>query len=157
NIVLSLHLSQQGQALGRRIKGVTRTLIHLECPEPMSPERLRLWVEKSYAKKPPALGVTMGEGGNDHDCNPPEKAEPNRGGRPSDKKAKACQFILDALVRCNDQRAAALAASWVRTGEKESTFWNARDQLVSSGRIVQDGKPYILHMVKEGTDDGTPY
>jgi hypothetical protein len=55
NITLALHLSQAGQALGRRIKGLTRTLIHLECPDPDNhSERLRLWVEKTYAKKPAA-------------------------------------------------------------------------------------------------------
>lgn len=79
NIVLSLHLNRDGQALGRRIKGITRTLIHLECPEPEKPERLRLWVEKSYAKKPPALGVTIGESGNTYDPNAPEKSDPSRG------------------------------------------------------------------------------
>ena len=63
NIVLSLHLNRDGQALGRRIKGITRTLIHLDCPDPEKPERLRFWVEKSYAKKPPPLGVSMGESG----------------------------------------------------------------------------------------------
>ena len=31
-IALLLHLSKEGQALGRRIKGITRTLIHLEAP-----------------------------------------------------------------------------------------------------------------------------
>jgi hypothetical protein len=33
NIVLLLHVSKEGQALGRRIKGVTRTLIHLGAPD----------------------------------------------------------------------------------------------------------------------------
>jgi hypothetical protein len=61
NIFLSLHLSREGQALGRRIKGITRTLMHLECPDPEQPHRLRLWIEKSYGKKPPALGVSMGD------------------------------------------------------------------------------------------------
>ena len=61
-VVLILHLSREGQALGRRIKGITRTLIHLECPDPDMPGRLRMWVEKSFAVKPPPLGLTMGAG-----------------------------------------------------------------------------------------------
>ncbi|MGO8903935.1 MAG: AAA family ATPase, partial [Isosphaeraceae bacterium] len=47
NIVLMLHLSKEGQALGRRSKGITRMLMHLECPDPGQSHRLRLWVEKS--------------------------------------------------------------------------------------------------------------
>ena len=63
SMVLSLHLSKEGQALGRRSKGITRVLSHLECPDPANYQRLRLWVEKSHAKKPEALGVTMEDGG----------------------------------------------------------------------------------------------
>jgi hypothetical protein len=71
-VMLLLHVSKEGQALGRRIKGVTRTLIHLECPDSeKAPARLRVWVEKSYDKKPPALGVTMGDAGNEYDFAPP--------------------------------------------------------------------------------------
>ncbi len=90
-ILLLLHLSKEGQALGRRIKGITRTLIHLECPErDKSPARLRAWVEKSFAKKPPALGVTMGDAGNAYDFNPPTAAEVSKGGcpRPSAKRPR---------------------------------------------------------------------
>ena len=62
-VMLLLHVSKEGQALGRRIRGVTRTLMHLEAPDPGRPERLRFWVEKSYAARPPALGVTIGRVG----------------------------------------------------------------------------------------------
>src|SRR5262249_25203674 len=82
NVFLFLHVSKEGHALGRRIKGITRTLIHLEAPDPSKTERLRLWVEKSYAKKPPALGVTITESGNKYDFEPPARAEQVRGGRP---------------------------------------------------------------------------
>jgi hypothetical protein len=64
SIIPLMHLSKEGHALGRRIKGLTRTIIHLECPDPEQSGRLRLWVPKTFAKKPPALGVTMGDGGN---------------------------------------------------------------------------------------------
>ena len=69
-IALLLHLSQAGQALGRRTKGLTRTLIHLDCPDPDQPTRLRLWVEKSFDVRPHALGVTIGEAGNEYDDGP---------------------------------------------------------------------------------------
>lgn len=60
-VIVLMHLSKEGQALGRRAIGLTRTLIHLERPNPEQPERLRLWIEKSFIKKPPALGVTISD------------------------------------------------------------------------------------------------
>ena len=35
-IIPLLHLSREGQALGRRIKGITRTILQLDCPDPVS-------------------------------------------------------------------------------------------------------------------------
>jgi hypothetical protein len=85
NIVLILHLSREGHALGRRIKGITRTLMHLECPDPEEPRRLRLWMEKSYAKKPRPLGVTIGDSGNCLRCQPPRPARAEQGWTPAGK------------------------------------------------------------------------
>jgi putative DNA primase/helicase len=70
-IVVLLHLPPAGQALARRIKGLTRTLLHLECPNPDQPSRVRLWAERAFEFKPPALGVTIGEAGNEYDDDPP--------------------------------------------------------------------------------------
>ncbi len=157
NIALALHVSQSGQALGRRIKGLTRTLIHLECPDPEHhPERLRLWVEKSYAKKPPALGVTIGESGNTYDSQPPSAPVPNRGGRPPTERDKARKFILDALNNENDLKASQLCDRYIGKGGTKGTFWNARDDLVDAGDIVCDGKPMIIHLVKKESNDGQP-
>jgi hypothetical protein len=157
NIMLQLHLNREGQALGRRIRGLTRTLIHLECPDSERPERLRLWVEKSYAKKPPALGVTMRDGGNDYDFDPPVKPEKAQGGRPREKRDKARKFIIDALTRENDRKAAALCAEYVQSGGTESTFWNARDDMVEAGELTCDGKPKIMHLIRLAADDDQSY
>src|SRR5205085_11844473 len=43
-IISLLHLSKEGHALGRRIKGITRTIIQIDCPDPEQPGRLKLWV-----------------------------------------------------------------------------------------------------------------
>ena len=48
--------------------------MRLECPDPRS-RRLRLWMEKSFAKKPPAMGVTIKADGNTYDFNPPAGPE----------------------------------------------------------------------------------
>jgi hypothetical protein len=158
NIVLSLHLNREGQALGRGIKGITRTLIHLECPDPEKPERLRLWVEESYAKKPPALGMTIGESGNTYDPNPPERPDPSRGGRPPEKRDKAMQFIRDALTQQNDRIGNDLCSEWSKDGGNPKTFWRAVDEL-RDGELATDGgkgtrKQMVLHLLRDS--DKTP-
>lgn len=88
SIVMVTHLNKNGEALGRRIVGQCRQVIKLECPDPEgSPNRRKLWVDKSNSKKPEALGVTMGDSGNEYDLDPPsspESSAPSRAsGRPS--------------------------------------------------------------------------
>jgi hypothetical protein len=146
-IVLLLHLSKEEEALGRRIRGLTRTLMHLECLDKDNPERLKLWMRKSFAKKPVALGVTMTDTGNQYDFDPPSAPEPNRGGRPPTKTPKAETFIVAKLTEQNDRKATELCDEWVASGESDSTFWRARDVLVKAGKLVCDGKPKILHLV----------
>jgi hypothetical protein len=148
NIIPLLHLSREGQALGRRIRGITRILMHLECPDPQNPSRLRLWVEKSSRKKPVALGVTMTDTGNDYDFNPPYPPEPNKGGRAPEKRDKARDFIRAALTGKNDQKAAALCLKWEDTRENKNAFWSARDLMVEAGELVCEGKPFILHLIR---------
>jgi hypothetical protein len=156
NILLSLHVSQSGHALGRRIKGITRTLLHLECEDPENhSERLRLWVEKSYRKKPPALGVTMGDGGNVYDAKPPAKVDPTRIGRPPDKTEKAMAFIRSELSK-GDRATRDLVNEWVGGGESKTRFFGARDRLVAIGDVVidPDSKPQMLHLIKPQTESG---
>src|SRR5262249_22041878 len=99
SIVLLLHLSREGVALGRRVRGITRTLIHLECPDTERPDRLKLWVEKTYSKRPAPLGVWIRAEGNEYDDTPPVKPEPTaRGGRPPEKVQKAIDFLVETLT-----------------------------------------------------------
>jgi hypothetical protein len=94
SIILVTHLNKGGEALGRRIVGACRQVIKLDCPDPDGePNRRKLWVDKTNAKKPVALGVTMSDHGNEYDETPPGSApamdEPGRNqqqrrpGRPS--------------------------------------------------------------------------
>ena len=96
-VVLLLHVSKDGEALGRRVKGLTRTILSLDRPDPEESGRLKLWVSKSYSIKPPALGVTMGERGNEYDNNLPRPPEVDKGGRPPEAKGKATAFLLETL------------------------------------------------------------
>jgi hypothetical protein len=150
-IILLLHLSREGQALGRRVKGLTRTLLHLECPNPDSqPDRLRLWVEKSFTVKPTPLGVTMTAEGNDYDTNPPGKADRTRGMiRPSGKLEQAIEFVLAELAD-GDRKGCDLVNEWVTRGENKGTLLNAKDVMVKDGRLVVDVsfKPQIWQLVQ---------
>jgi hypothetical protein len=152
-IIPLLHLSKEGHALGRRIKGITRTIIQIDCPDPEQPGRLKLWVPKSFAKKPPALGVTMTDKGNEYDFNPPTAPEPHKGGRPPEERGKAERFIREALTRQNDRIGNDLRAEWEKTGGNSKTFWRAVEGLESAGELTKDGGPgtrkqVVLHLVK---------
>lgn len=148
-VFLFLHVSQAGQALGRRIKGITRTLLHLECPDPEKPERLRLWVEKSHGKKPPALGVTMGDDGNVYDSNPPAKLDMNRVGKSTEKLDKAVAFIEQQLTT-GDMTTVDLIKAWEAINGSVGTFFNARKKMIANGLVVVDAtvRPQICHLVK---------
>jgi hypothetical protein len=161
NVCLMLHLSREGQALGRRTKGITRTLMHLECPDPEnSPGRLRFWVEKTYAKKPPALGVTMTDGGNKYDFEPPPAPKPGKPGRPPEARDKAERFIRDALAVQNDRVGNETAAEYVKAKGSKTTFWRAVDAMVEAGELATDGGPgtgkqAVLHLIDLKSDPDT--
>jgi hypothetical protein len=148
-IILLLHVSKEGQALGRRIKGVTRVLMHLECPEPEEPERLRLWVEKTSDKKPRPLGVRMADGGNEYDRAPM--------GRKPIARNVAKGFILNALRDRNGQPLMGLLNDFLATGGTENTFWRARDELVESGELTCEGRPKLLHLVNGAEAPEVPF
>jgi hypothetical protein len=162
SMVFGLHLSKEGQALGRRTKGITRVLSHLECPDPANYKRLRLWVEKSHAEKPQPLGVTMEDDGNRYDSSPPGKLDLKTVGRPGDKREKAMQFIRDALAVTNDQTANELAVRCdTEHAISEKTFWRAVEDLRENGEIVTDGgkgtgRQTTLHRILKGTADDPP-
>jgi putative DNA primase/helicase len=142
-IALLLHLSREGQALGRRTKGLTRTLIHLECPDSEQPGRLRLWVEKSFDIKPAALGVTMTETGNDYDDNPPaasddEALTPRKRGKVPVKIDACKQWLAEQLasqpLRVKNIRESALAAEYASTTLYKAAARLGVDEYVVDGR-----------------------
>jgi hypothetical protein len=154
-IVPLLHLSRDGQALGRRIRGITRTVIQLECPDPdRQPDRRRLWVEKSIDKKPPALGVTMGATGNEYDASPPTGT---RAGAPPTERDRARQFLMAALTLRNDRRLVEIKNEFLGQGGSEGTFWRARDEMVAAGELVCEGTPKILHLTNGVPVNGEPF
>jgi hypothetical protein len=156
--LLLTHLSRDGQALGRRISGACRVVLKMTDPDPDGqPDRRRVWVDKSYAEKPPALGMTISSDGCSFDSKPPTAPEPSKGGRPPDERAKAKQFIVEALTHENDQIGNDLCHKWEEAGGNDKTFWRAVRELSDAGTITTDGgkgtgKQMVLHLVR--TDHG---
>ena len=151
--LLLTHLSRDSQALGRRIVGTSRVVWKLTHPDPDGqPDRRRLWVDKSYAVKPPALGMTIADPGCTFDSNPPEAPEPRRPGRPSGERDKAKQFIRESLAVQNDQIGNALCDRWEKDhGGSSKTFWRAVEDMNADDELVTDGgkgtgKQTVLHL-----------
>ena len=64
-------------------------VIKITKPDPEGqPNRRKLWVDKTAAVKPPPLGITMGDAGNDYDSTPPTEPESAKAGRPPEKRDK---------------------------------------------------------------------
>ena len=70
-IVCITHLNAAGAVLGRRAIEKVRVALKLEFPDPSQENRRKLQVVKSNSKQPPALGVTMGDHGNEYHKNKP--------------------------------------------------------------------------------------
>jgi hypothetical protein len=102
------HLNAGGQFLGRRVLEKVRVAIRIDNPDPddASNLRRRLEVKKSNSKVPPALGVTMGDAGNEYDANPPEidrgddPGSPGRAGqgRSSRQVQQAAEWLRSRLA-----------------------------------------------------------
>jgi KaiC/GvpD/RAD55 family RecA-like ATPase len=153
------HLSKDKEALGRRIVEKARIVIKMTKPDPEGqPNRRRLWVDKTAALNPPALGITMRDSGNDYDTNPPTEPDPSKGGRPNDKREKAKDFIHEALTEQNDRIGKELEAEWTAKNENAKTFWRAVDDMETNGELVKDGGPgtrrqAVLHLASHDPDD----
>jgi hypothetical protein len=91
------------EALGRRIVEKARVVIKMTAPDPDGQsDRRRLWVDKSAAAKPLALGITMTQEGNNYDFNPPTEPESaqHRPG-PAPVKLEACKAWLKIRLTPN--------------------------------------------------------
>jgi hypothetical protein len=100
-ILCLMHLNADNQFLGRRVLEKVRVAIRMEQPD-QSNDRRRLEVVKSNAKRPPALGVTMGDFGNEYDTNPPQSMEEEvrHGlGRPPEKFDAAVAWLTGDWLR----------------------------------------------------------
>jgi hypothetical protein len=94
------HLNKEKGVLNRRLVERARSVIMLSLPDPEGqPNRRKLWVDKTAVLKPPPLGITYGDAGNEYDDNPPNSPEEpakRRGPEPA-KTTKAAQWLWDVL------------------------------------------------------------
>jgi hypothetical protein len=103
-IVCVTHTNVAGKTLGRRADEKTRVTIRLECPDPEGqPNRRKLSVALSRLSTYPApLGVTMGDGGNEYDGEPPmaplEQAMSPKPNVPSPAVQRAIGYLMTRLT-----------------------------------------------------------
>jgi hypothetical protein len=125
------HLSKDKEALGRRIVEKARVVIKMTQPDPEGQlDRRRLWVDKTAIVKPPALGITMGNAGNDYDANPPKEPDPvpkRRG--PAPEKLEECKTWLATQLTPNPTRVSAIRKAADQATYGASTLYAARDAL----------------------------
>jgi hypothetical protein len=146
-LVCVTHLNASGKPLGRRIMGQARVVMQLEQPDPDGqPTRRKLYVVKSNSLFPPALGVTMGDVGNEYDADPPsapEAAEPVKRGPKSDKIDAAKRWLQEAL-RDGPKRVSYLRRSAEEKGIVARTLYRAKDDLGIEEFEMQDKKWWRL-------------
>jgi hypothetical protein len=142
-----MHLSKDHDTLGRRLEGLARAILKLTRPDPAQINRRKLAVTGNF-KEPPALGVTLRDGGCDFDSTPPEEAVRNTGGRPPVKIEKAVAFI-ETELSAGDSKGCELIKKWLATGESKDPNFRAKDSLIANGRLVVDvsRKPEIWHLI----------
>jgi hypothetical protein len=157
-ILLLTHLSRDAQALGRRIVGACRLVWKMTQPDPDGqPDRRRVWVDKTYTLKPPALGMTIAGYGCSFDSNPPSAPTPSTPGRPSVKCEAAIAFLTEQLSD-GDRKQCELVELWLEKGEAKGTIFNAIEAMQADGRMVIDdtAKPKLCHLVRNPSGGQEP-
>jgi hypothetical protein len=99
--LLLTHLSKDANALGRRIVEKARVVWKMTTPDPEAqPDRRRVWVDKTYIPKPPAMGMTIADAGCSFDFTPPSEPEPitRKPGPPPEKLEKCKRWLAERLT-----------------------------------------------------------
>jgi hypothetical protein len=138
------HLSANREALGRRIVEKARVVIKMTQPDPEGErDRRRLWVDKTAVMKPPALGVTMGDAGNDYDFNPPKEPDPPARGRPP-AKLEECKAWLKKQLTPTPVRVVDIRRDAEQVPFATDTLYRAKDALGVDEYILERRKWWKL-------------
>jgi len=147
------HLNAGGTFLGRRVMEKVR--VGVRIMQPGADEKRRLEVVKTNSRKPAALGLTLGDRGNEYDDNPPElpseDATPRPGlGRPS-SEIQVCADWLAALLEGGPCRVSITRNEASQAGFCVGTLYNAKrllglEEYESEGRkwwrLRENGNPF---------------
>jgi hypothetical protein len=135
------HTNVNGKPLGRRIEGAGRVVMMLECPNPEGePDRRKLYVKKSYSLYPPALGVTMGDHGNEYDTSPPEAA-PDTAAQGKTSRVDEVIAWLQEYLAVGPARVHQIRTDAEAKGFSTKTLYKAKDKMIL-GEYEADGKKW---------------
>ena len=152
-----MHLSKDAETLGRRLEGLSRSVIKLFKPDPSQPNRRKLLVNGNF-KEPPPLGATLRDDGCDFDSTPPEDKGTGKTGRPPGKVTKAIEFLEQTLAG-GECKGSVVVSKWTDLGESKSTLFNARNVMVDEGRLEVDdsGNTHIWRFASVEAEQGWDY
>lgn len=134
------HLNAAGKPLGRRIMGQARLVMQLENPDPEgASNRRKLYVVKSNSLFPPALGITMGDGGNEYDDRPPEAPNgiPTQGPNP---RLQAVMEWLQKWLKEAPRRVSETISEAEAAGFNTKLLYRGRDSLGVKEFLVENRK-----------------
>ncbi len=156
SMMMVTHLNAGGTALGRRIEGQCRVVVHIDKPDPDQEFRRALWVKKSNCLMPPKLGVTMGDGGNQYDTTPPINPDEGPSAKQSSvKKTKIDEAAewLKEMLQYGTKRVSAIRTESDALGRDPKNLYAAKDRL-DIIETIEDGKKWWTLPPIQTTDDG---
>lgn len=160
-IVCVTHLNSNGKVLGRRATEKVRVVIQLSCPDPEGqPHRRRLWVEKSKAIKPPPLGVSMGDEGNEYDTSPPDVPDASDNKRegagergPVPEKAREAAAWLEKRLGIGSAKVGLIRRESEEAGISTPRLYKAKEMLGVIEEIIDERKWWRLPQDAGECDD----
>lgn len=155
-VICLTHLNAGGSVLGRRGTEKVRTLIRMTAQDIKdSTCRRRLEVVKSNSIMPPAVGITMGELGNEYDDNPPPppmqpgESQPKEG--PTEKVGECMDWLSELLrggpVSVGEIRKQAEAKGW-----SSKTLYKAKEALGLVESVLNRRKFWCLSIEPDDED-----
>jgi hypothetical protein len=141
-----MHLSKDMDTLGRRLEGLSRGIMKMFKPDPTQPNRRRLEVIGNF-KEPPALGVTLRDGGCDFDSNPPSDPAPSRPG-PAPQRLNECKEWLKGRLTPNPAQVQELRTESDKAGFSSGTLYRAKEELNAEEYVFERRKWWKLPVVQ---------
>ena len=154
-IIPLLHLSKEGQALGRRIKGITRTILQTRLPRPRATRPVEAVGSEVVRQETP------GPRGDDDRRRERVRLQPadrprarQAGTAPRGPRRRPSGSSGSPDPRERPDRERPVPPSGRRPAGSEKTFWRAVDEMEEAGELTKDGGPgtgkqIVLHLIPE--------